>query len=85
MIVETDCLSLVHAGRNDTPDASQVGLILQDCKEILSGLTDCSLVHVKRTANMVLQKLHLLHPVVESGVYIHVPHFLLEMYSKDFY
>ena len=71
VIVESDCLCLVRALQNGTTYPSQVGLILQDGKNILVELSGCSLVHVRRTTNkMLLQKLHL-HPVKVCGLSSH--------------
>uniref|UniRef100_A0A803QH35 RNase H type-1 domain-containing protein n=1 Tax=Cannabis sativa TaxID=3483 RepID=A0A803QH35_CANSA len=51
--VETDCLSVTQALRSATNMISLFGSIINDCKAILSELSNDSVYFIKRSANMV--------------------------------
>lgn len=53
MLVETDCLRVVQAIQATSIDNSSFGLLLQDCKFLLSTLDNVRVVHAKRSTNMV--------------------------------
>ena len=63
VIVESDCLLLVSAVNSTANYLFVVGLIFKDCKELLQGLSESSLVFTHRS---VSQAAHLLARAVGS-------------------
>ena len=64
VIIEVDCLNMVLAINSSIPYLFNVGVVLNDCKFILSELVHCSLIHVKRLAN------HAAHVLAKASVYM---------------
>ena len=57
VLLETDSLLLASAVNNPTPYLSSIGLIIQDCKDLLRVILECWISFVRRLAN---QAAHLL-------------------------
>lgn len=57
VIMEADCLVVVQAIRSNTPMKSYLGLIIEECRDVLQRLRKTSLFFVKRPANMVAHQL----------------------------
>ncbi|XP_062093342.1 uncharacterized protein LOC133799338 [Humulus lupulus] len=53
VIVESDCLVVVHAIQHQVQMFSPLGLIISDCCSFLSSLKNVSIFFVKRSANQV--------------------------------
>ncbi|XP_062103848.1 uncharacterized protein LOC133814961 [Humulus lupulus] len=53
VVLETDCLNVVHAVRSEVDMVSTFGLIIRDCKSLLNDLCNVDLFFVKRSANKV--------------------------------
>uniref|UniRef100_A0A803PKP8 Reverse transcriptase domain-containing protein n=1 Tax=Cannabis sativa TaxID=3483 RepID=A0A803PKP8_CANSA len=57
LVLETDCLNVVHDFNSNKPMISPYGFVIKDCKAILEHLVNVSIVFVKRSANKVAHAL----------------------------
>ena len=57
LILETDCAALVTALANSAEDLSEIGRIVEDCKEYMLAFTSLNFRHIYREANGVAQRL----------------------------
>lgn len=70
IIAESDCQYVVRAINAHAIYSSQLGLILQDCLDLLLQFQVCFVVHVNRTTNKVVTlslELRPHHPSLENG------------------
>ncbi|KAM6559662.1 hypothetical protein CsatA_028901 [Cannabis sativa] len=51
--IESDSLTVVQALRSSLPKSSYFGGVISDCKTLLEGVSDVSILFVKRSANGV--------------------------------
>ncbi|XP_062112468.1 uncharacterized protein LOC133823623 [Humulus lupulus] len=57
VILESDCLNVVNAIKSTSCMVSPYGLLIQECKQLLSKLNDVCVMFVKRSANKVAHNL----------------------------
>ena len=57
MSLELDCPVVIQAVRSKTPMRSHFGVIVEDCRRLLSQSNNINLYFIKRSANMVARNL----------------------------
>ncbi|KAM6542133.1 hypothetical protein CsatB_006580 [Cannabis sativa] len=62
--IESDSLTVVQALRSSLPMSSYFGGVISDCKTLLEGVSDVSILFVKRSANGVA------HAVARASSYV---------------
>lgn len=57
VIIESDCSSIVESIRSNKGSSSMTGMVIWDCIDLLSTLSDVRVVFVRRSANSAIHSL----------------------------
>ncbi|XP_034219042.1 uncharacterized protein LOC117630419 [Prunus dulcis] len=84
-VIKSDSLHIVTALRTTTTDRSEIGLIVKDTKSLLVLLTGEVTTHIRRTANMVADRLARLGRNIGADLtwFEEPPDFIIDMLFED--